>query len=102
MPSRTAEPRSQVLDTDRATRRIGPIGTSARLVVGAASLVVLPGAAFLFYGSSMVLAAAAGAPGCEMFVVSNPVLRSDDEIGCPLFTPIDGLDAHRTGQRRAC
>jgi hypothetical protein len=139
------------VNTNPRTRRIGPIGTAARLVIGVAFLaiatavvgvglleiliglvaanlavvatlalrgrnasplratgaaghclncalialffVLLPGGAFLFYGSSILIAAAAGTRGCEMLAVSNVILRRDDAIGCPLFAAIDGLDA---------
>jgi len=46
-------------------------------------------AALLFYGSSMLLAAARGYAGCEVLAVSNWLLRSDDQVGCVMFWPVD-------------
>jgi hypothetical protein len=39
-------------------------------------------AALLFYGASMLLAAARGYAGCEVLAISNAVLRRNDQIGC--------------------
>jgi hypothetical protein len=52
-------------------------------------------AAFLFYGASMLLAAARGYAGCEVTAISNWLLRRDDQVGCMIFSPID------TGEARA-
>lgn len=49
---------------------------------------------FVFYGATMLLAAALGYAGCEVSAVSNFALRRQDQIGCPVLTPIDALD-HR-------
>ena len=48
----------------------------------------------VFYGATMLLAAGLGYAGCEVSAVSNWVLRRQDEIGCPVLTPLDALD-HR-------
>jgi hypothetical protein len=141
------------------TRRIGPIGTTTRLIAAAAllylalfdgtswglrwydavlGLVVLPGlmlalalvarhrgagpirftgaagtmlncavivallanpytagSAALFYGVNLIAAAWRAQPGCETTVISNWILRRDDQIGCPTFSPIDGAEARR-------
>ena len=146
-------------ETTTANRRIGPVGTGARMVVGVAllvlaladgpagfigrlevyemvlGLVVFPGvmvgigalaarygngplrltspawlavncaviialflfpytagAAALFYGVSLLVGAGLGMPHCEATVLSNLILRRDDEIGCPCFTPIDAME----------
>lgn len=50
------------------------------------------GAAALFYGGTLLLAAWRGQAGCEFTLLSNMVLRRDDEIGCPLLTPLDALE----------
>lgn len=64
----------------------------------APSLSVTSDAALLFYGTSMLLAAARGYAGCEVLAVSNWVLHRDDQIGCALFWPIDQIEsAHRAG-----
>jgi len=46
-------------------------------------------AAFLFVGSSMVLAGLRGYAGCEMLAFSNWLLRRDDQVGCVVFAPVD-------------
>jgi hypothetical protein len=46
-------------------------------------------AALIFYGASMLIAAARGTAGCEVTVLSNWMLRRDDEVGCAVFLPVD-------------
>lgn len=48
----------------------------------------------VYYGATMLLAAALGYGGCEVTTVSNWVLRRHDQVGCPVLSPIDALD-HR-------
>ena len=50
------------------------------------------GAALVFYGASMLLAAMRGYGGCEVLAVSNWLLRRDDQIGCMVLSPIDHLE----------
>ena len=52
-------------------------------------------AALLFYGASMLLAAARGYAGCEVLAISNTVLHRDDQIGCLVFGPIDQVERGR-------
>lgn len=138
-----------------SAHRIGPIGTTVRVVLGLAllafavvlgiepfdialGLLVLPGAmvamgivaarllghplrftgpggialncaaivvlfavpstttgAALFYGLSLLVAAWRGAPHCEATVLSNLILRHDDQVGCPTMTPVDTWEARR-------
>jgi hypothetical protein len=62
------------------------------------------GGAALFYGGTLLVAAGRGQPGCEATVVSNALLGRDDQIGCPLFSPIDeaeaGVAARKAGRRQ--
>jgi hypothetical protein len=51
-------------------------------------------AATLFDGATLLIAACQGRAGCELTVISNLVLGRDDQIGCPLLTPIDVAEAH--------
>jgi len=51
-------------------------------------------AALIFYGASMLLAAARGYGGCEVLAISNWILRRDDQIGCLVLSPIDSYE-HR-------
>ncbi|MGH8776514.1 MAG: hypothetical protein ACRDWI_15590 [Jiangellaceae bacterium] len=53
-------------------------------------------ALFLFFGLSMLLAAARGYDGCEILAIPNAVLRRADSIWCPVYSPIDA-----TGQPAA-
>ncbi|MFC7343108.1 hypothetical protein [Saccharopolyspora griseoalba] len=52
-------------------------------------------AALLFFGSSMLLAAARGYAGCEVLAISNWLLRRDDQLGCVVFDALDRLDPRR-------
>jgi hypothetical protein len=61
----------------------------------APALSVTSDAALLFYGTSMLLAAARGYAGCEVLAVSNWLLRRDDQIGCMVFWPVDTAEHHR-------
>jgi len=63
------------------------------------ALSVTSGAAMIFYGASMLLAASRGYAGCEVLAVSKWVLHRDDQIGCLLFAPVDAL-ARRLRSRR--
>lgn len=65
----------------------------------APALSVTSDAALVFYGASMLLAAARGYAGCEVLAVSNWLLRRDDQVGCLLFAPIDHVEHHRPGAR---
>jgi hypothetical protein len=53
------------------------------------------GGAFLFYGSSMLVAAARRSGGCEVTEIANVALGRDDQVGCVLFGPIDAVEAGR-------
>ncbi len=50
----------------------------------------------LFYGATLLAAAWRGQPGCESTVISNWILGRDDQVGCPVFSPIDQLENRRT------
>jgi hypothetical protein len=79
-------------------RATGPAGHAANAAVflalyatpwHAPALSVTSDAALIFYGASMLLAAARGYSGCEVLAVSNWLLRRDDQVGCLLFAPLD-------------
>ena len=53
----------------------------------------LSDAALLFYGGSMLVAAARRYAGCEALAVSNWLLGRHDQIGCALFWPVDTIEA---------
>src|SRR5215471_6854543 len=82
----------------------GPLGLAVNTAVIVALLAnpYTAGAAELFYGITLLVAAWAAQPGCETTILSNLILGRDDQIGCPAFTPIDALEArHHPGQRPA-
>lgn len=56
------------------------------------------GAAALFYGISLLVAAWRGLPGCEATVLSNLLFRRDDQIGCPIFSPVDAAESRLAGR----
>jgi hypothetical protein len=58
----------------------------------------LSDAALLFYGASMLLAAARGYAGCEVVAISNWLLGRDDRMGCAAFWPFDAWEARDAGQ----
>lgn len=40
----------------------------------------------------MVLAAWSGIGACEVFVLSNLIRNRDDQLACPLFSPVDRFE----------
>jgi hypothetical protein len=56
-------------------------------------------AALIFYGASLLLAAARGYAGCEVLAVPNWLLRRDDQVGCVVFAPVDALERRRASGR---
>lgn len=77
---------------------------NAAVIIALFALPASAGAAFLFYGTSMLVAAARHQGGCEVTVIANNLLHRDDHVGCPLFLPIDAIEATRraTVSARAC
>ena len=83
-------------------RFMGSAGTTANclLLVALALNPYTVGGAALFYGATLLLATWRDQPGCEGTVVSNVLLGRDDQIGCPLFSPIDEAET-RLAARKA-
>ena len=76
-------------------RLTGPLAIAVNCGVIVA-LVVNPytgGAATLFYAATLLIGAWRGQAGCEGTVISNWILRRDDQVGCPVFSPIDVAEA---------
>jgi len=91
-------------------RAVGPVGHSVNLGIFLAlyltwwyapALDVTSDAALIFYGGSMLLAAARGSAGCEVLAVSNWLLRRDDQVGCAPFWPLDAVAARLAGSHVA-
>jgi hypothetical protein len=79
----------------RPLRFTGPFATMANcgLIV---ALVINPytaSAATLFYAAALLIGAWRGQMGCEGTVISNWILGRDDQVGCPIFSPIDAAEA---------
>ncbi|MDX1511152.1 MAG: hypothetical protein R3249_07385 [Nitriliruptorales bacterium] len=73
----------------------GPEGHLVNTAIAVVIFVVSPPTALVFYGTAMVLAAARRYAGCELLAFSNAILQRNDEIGCPVFSPIDAIENHR-------
>jgi hypothetical protein len=91
-------------------RAVGPIGHAINVVVllalyftwwYAPPVAVLSDAALVFYGTSMLLAAARCYGGCEVFAVSNLLLHRDDQVGCAPFWPIDTWETRHARHQAA-
>ena len=91
--------------TRELLRATGPVGFLANVAVFLAlylTPVYFPPLSFtsdatlIFYGASMLLAGLRGYAGCEVLAVSNWLLKRDDQVGCVLFSPLDGLESRLT------
>ncbi len=83
-------------------RFTGPLGLTVNtaVIVALASNRYTAGGAELFYGTTLLVAAWLAQPGCEGTVLSNLILRRDDQIGCPTFTPVDAIEARLARRSR--
>jgi len=87
----------------RARRTAAPLDATGPLAHCLSVLVPIPllfvplasGGTLLFYGGAMLLAAARRNCGCEVTAASNAILGRDDQLGCALFAPVDGLERAR-------
>ena len=71
---------------------------AAVLAVGTVLTFVSPVngvALYVFFGLSMLLAALRGYDGCEVLALPNLILRRQDALWCPLYTPIDAAAGRR-------
>lgn len=80
-------------------RFTGPGGHCVNCALIAAAFILVPGAALLFYGVSLLVAAARGYGGCELFALSNWFWRRDDQIACPVFHPVDVAERGASGRK---
>jgi hypothetical protein len=82
-------------------RFTGPAGHALNCAAIVALVVnsYTSGAATLFYATTLLAAAWRGQPGCEITVLSNWILRRDDQVGCPVFAPLDAAEARRRSVR---
>jgi hypothetical protein len=77
-------------------RLMGLEGHCINCTVAAAAFVLVPVAALLFYGGSMLVAAVRDYAGCEIFAVSNWLWRRDDQIACTVFHFVDLAERRAT------
>jgi hypothetical protein len=87
-----------------SVRFIGSAGTMANclLLIALAINPYTAGGGAFFYGTTLLVAAWLGQPGCEATVLSNLILRRDDQIGCPPFHQAEArLIARRSGRTTA-
>jgi hypothetical protein len=86
----------------RPVHFMGPLGLALNTAVIVALFLFdyTMDAAALFYGTTMFVAAWRAQPGCEATVLSNWILRRDDQIGCPTFAPIDEAEARLSARDR--
>jgi hypothetical protein len=85
----------------------GPVPTLLNIVIFfafyftyiyAPAIAFMSDAVLIFYGLSMLLAALRGYGGCESLAISNWLLHRNDQIGCLLFSPIDGAETRFAGR----
>ena len=88
----------------RPLRLLGPGGHALNILIWwiAFSLALVP--TLVFGGVTQILAATRGYAGCELFAASNWLRQRDDQIGCPVHSPIDALQAQVKGRQleKAC
>jgi hypothetical protein len=67
----------------RPVRFTGPLSLAVNVALGVALFATeyTAGGAALFVGTTLVVAAWLAQPGCELTVLSNRILRRDDQIG---------------------
>jgi hypothetical protein len=84
-----------------ALRATGPVGHALNCAVFVPLFIFSATSepAFLFYGTSMLVAAAHRAGGCEVTAISNVALERDDQVGCVPFAPIDLLEDRLRSRR---
>jgi hypothetical protein len=82
----------------RSIRLTGPLAhaLNCALILALATNPYTGDAVSLFYGAALLGAAWRAQPGCEVTVLSNWILHRDDQVGCPLFGPIDAAEARHS------
>lgn len=89
--------------TSHPVRLTGSAATAVNCIVIVVLLVnpLTQAAAELFYSASLLVAAWRGQAGCEATVIPNWILRRDDQIGCPMFSPIDHAESRHNARTEA-
>jgi hypothetical protein len=83
----------------RPLRLVGPGGHALNILIWtvAFNLALVP--TLVFGGVTQILAATRGYAGCELFAVSNWLRQRDDQMACPVHSPIDALEAQAKGRQ---
>lgn len=79
-------------------RLFGPFGYAINFGFAGLLLLIATVPALIFYGASMLLAAARGYAGCEILAIHNWVTRRDDRMACPVFSPIDAIERQQVAR----
>ncbi len=81
--------------TNETLNATGGLGFCLNFAVGAVlfSIPFTREGALIFYGASLLIAAARGYAGCESLAITNWILRRDDQVGCVVFSPLDAVEA---------
>lgn len=90
--------RRRTVEPVRCTGAVGHAVNCAIIVALVVNPYTIIGTA-VFYAAAMLVGAWRGQAGCESTVISNVVLRRDDQVGCPLFWPIDAAEASQRTRR---
>lgn len=87
--------------SEKPLRFTGTSGTTANcaLIIALISNSYTRPGAELFYGATLLVAAWRGQLGCEATAISNWLLNRDDQVGCPIFTSIDRVEARRSAAK---
>jgi hypothetical protein len=83
----------------RPLRLVGPGGYALNILIWTVAFSLAPLPTLLFAGATQILAAASGYAGCELFAVSNWLRQRDDQIACPVHSPIDAWEAQANGHQ---
>lgn len=87
----------------RPLRLTGPFATCVNcgVIIALSTNHVTGPPVELFYGATLLAAAWRGQPGCEATVISNQLLGRDDQLGCPLFSPVDHAERRHRSESKA-
>ena len=79
--------------------RLGAAGHLVTVAHITVTVILFGDAAALFYGSMTLVAGLQANGGCEVTTLANWLRSRDDQVGCPLFAPVDALDRELARRR---
>jgi len=83
----------------RPLRLVGPGGHALNILIWVVAWNLAPVPTLVFGGVTQILAATRGYAGCELFAISNWLRQRDDQIGCPVHSLVDALEAQAKGRQ---